>query len=126
MKRVVSSIWGNSIDYDPKDGWTDEDIALHQSIDWSARNWEDYPIPDDTFLGTATLYCDGGPVQICTKFIKYLRANPIYPPYYAPADRKPFSGYRGYVGPMYDGTTYHGYNVHDRFESQDIYDMMSR
>jgi hypothetical protein len=26
------------IEYDPKDGWTEEDIALHKSIDWKARN----------------------------------------------------------------------------------------
>ena len=127
MKRVItSSIWGSRDAYSPADGWTLEDKELHKSIDWARRNYEEYEIADDNFIGTATLYSNDGPVRVRTEFVKYLRSNPIYAPYYRPKDKKPFEGYSGYVGPMYDGRRRNGYAIHDRFESQEMYDILSR
>lgn len=107
--------------YDPKE-WSEEDIALHKSIDWSARNYEDYEVADDTFIDTAKKYNYGGaPEEKKVVFHKFLRANPIYPPYYAPA-RNPFDGG---IGPMYDGHVHGLYGVHDRYEDVETYTRLS-
>ena len=37
-------------DYDPEDGWTEEDIELHKSIDWKARNYEEYDAGDSVTM----------------------------------------------------------------------------
>ena len=123
-KHVRASIWGNYSDYDRNDGWTEEDIKLHKSIDWKARNYEEYPVKDDSFTSEVVLYGYDEPQYKKVKFIKYLRANPIYPPYYAPENRKPFD-VRGYVGPMYDGNTHGNYKIHDRYETQEMYDILT-
>ena len=52
---------------------------------------------------------------------KYFRANPIYPPYYA-AVEKPFDNC---VGPMYDGHKAGKVDIHDRYETQEVYDLLS-
>ena len=127
-ESVNEDIWGSHYtDYDPKEGWTEEDIELHKSIDWTGRNYEKYPVEEDSFMHNAVLYgVHGGPIRKEVKFIKYIRSNPIYPPYYGPVDRKPFDGVTvGYVGPMYDGHKHKTYDVHDRFETQETYDMLS-
>lgn len=98
-----------------------EDLELWKSIDWKARNYEEYPVEDDNFVGKITIYGEGRPRTETMEFCKYLRSNPIYPPYYGPVE-----DVRGYVGPMYDGNKYNGYDVHDRFETQATYDMLSR
>lgn len=127
LNESVSSKKGNHLfesklqPYDP-DNWTQEDIDLHKSIDWKARDFEKYPVEEDSFKTTATLYYEGGyeesePVE----FIKYLRANPIYPPYYAPKE-DPFS--RSNVGFMYDGRKKGKYEVHDITETQEVYDTL--
>lgn len=108
--------------YDKDDGWTEEDIKLHKNTDWAARNYMDLPIPEDNFIGVATAYTDNGVQRVKCKFIKFIRANSIYPPYYAP-ENEPF---KNVVGPMYDGNKYKTYDKHDRYESQDIYDSLSR
>lgn len=125
MKRYIKSNYGDYQDYDPKDGWTEEDIELHKSIDWKARNWMEYPVEGDSFVGEVVLYGYDDPVYEDVEFIKYIRPNPIYPPYYAPVDKRPFKDYSGYVGPMYDGNHHGTYDIHDRFESQAVYDMLS-
>lgn len=108
-------------DYNKEDGWTDEDIAKHKEIDWRERNYSDYPIPEDSFTSEAVAYTDNGTKRVKVKFIKFIRSNPIFPPYYAP-EKKPFTGV---VGPMYDGNKHGSYGIHDRYESQDIYDALS-
>ena len=109
-------------DYNKENGWTDEDIETHKNTDWAARNYMDLPIPKDSFTGIATAYTDTGVQRVKCKFIKFIRANSIYPPYYAP-ENEPF---KNVVGPMYDGNKYKTYDIHDRYESQDIYDSLSR
>ena len=117
------------MDYNPEDGWTDEDIELHQSIDWEGRNYEDYPVENDTYMGNVILYTsDGRKITKNVEMVKYLRSNPIYPPYYAPRNNRPFEkGFycKSYVGPMYDGNTHRTYKVHDRFEDQGTYNLLS-
>ena len=109
-------------DYNKENGWTDEDIETHKNTDWAARDYKELPIPDDNFIGIAIAYTDNGVRKVKCKFIKFIRPNPIYPPYYAP-EKKPFADV---VGPMYDGNKYKTYDIHDRYESQDVYDYLSR
>lgn len=97
-----------------------EDLELWKSIDWQARDYEEYPIPEDNFVGKIYLYGNGNKTEN-VEFCKYLRSNPIYPPYYGPVDE-----ISGYAGPMYDGHKYNGYDIHDRYESWELYDMLSR
>lgn len=123
---VIPSIWGKSKDYE-EGKWSPEDIELHKSIDWSARNYEEYPVPEDSFMSMAFIIGDDKQPDKKVKMIKYIRSNPIYPPYYAP-ETEPF---KGVVGPMFDGRTHKSdngmvYNVHDRYETQDVYDMLSK
>ena len=54
-------------------------------------------------------------------FHKFLRSNPIFPPYYAAVDFEDSD----LVGPMYDGRTHKTYGVHDRYETQEMYDRLS-
>lgn len=108
-------------EYNPEDGWTEEDIALHKSIDWKARNYEPYVDEHDTFRGEVVAYgLPGGPRKAEVMFAKEFSANPIYSPSYKPTSN-PFEGT---VGFMYDGTKHNGYMVMDRTETQEVYDMM--
>ena len=108
-------------DYKPYGEFTEEDIELHKSIDWDARDYEEYPVKDDTFLGEAVLYTDNGSKRAKVTFMKFIRPNPIYPPYYRPV-HNPFPRA---VGPMYDGQSHGDYDVHNRYESQSVYDALS-
>ena len=108
--------------YDPQ-SWSDEDIALHKSIDWAARNYDEYPVEDDYIMSKAYLYgTDGNKVVDNVKFVKKLRANPIYPPYYGTEDFQPF---KGYTNGMYDGHKHGIYYIMDRFEDWETNRMMS-
>lgn len=120
--------WGytNTDDYDDldesyEDGWAEEDINLHKSIDWKSRNYMDFPVTTDSFVGEAILYGEGKDKLKNVKMIKYLVANPVYPPYYAPKEN-PFKEYSNVVGPMYDGRKHGPYQIHDRYETQELYD----
>lgn len=118
----LTESWGKYKDYDPKDGWTEEDIAKHKEIDWKARNWEDLDVGDE-FKGNIYIYrSDKNDVENKEViFHKFLRANPIYPPYYGPVDFKP----RDLVGPMADGRKHGSYDIHDRYEDQKTYNLLS-
>ena len=131
MKRYIKSA------YEPtfKGTWSEEDIELWKSIDWKARNYEEYPVEDefDSFItGNVTVYgIENHGILIPCTFQKVLRANPIYPPYYRvlPEDldaiRDDYPDY-ALVGPMYDGNKHDGYKVHDRLETQEVYDVLTR
>lgn len=105
-------------------GFSREDIDLHESIDWKSRDYKDYPVPGDTFRSQVHVYgLDNNPYAFKNfTFQKFLRANPIFPPYYKPID---FDD-SGLVGPMFDGREYDGYDIHDRYETSELYDMLSR
>lgn len=110
--------------YDMRDGWTPEDIQKHKSIDWKERNYEEYEDTSDQFKSEVVFYSfDRNPERKTVLMSKYFRPNPIYPPYYkAASGNKPFE--YG-VGPMFDGHMHGNYGIHDRYESQEVYDMLS-
>ena len=109
--------------YNTEDGWTEEDINLHKSIDWKSRNYMDFPVTTDSFVGEAILYGEGKDKLKNVKMIKYLVSNPFYPPYYAPKEN-PFKEYSNVVGPMYDGRKHGSYEIHNRYETQELYDTL--
>lgn len=112
--------WSYEPTYDKNDGWTDADIELHKATDWKARNYAELPVPEDSFMHTAVAHTDEGTKRKSCKFVKYIRANSIFPPYYKP-ETKPFEDV---VGPMHDGEDHNGYGIHNRYESQDVYDAL--
>lgn len=126
MKRYI-----RSSRYTEFNDWAQEDIDLWHQIDWRSRNYEEYPVKDDSFKSYLILYGIGtNAIYVPCMFQKYLRSNPIYPPYYGPVDADSvLQDYRkkGYqiVGPMYDGRSHGKYHVHDRFETQELYDALS-
>lgn len=109
--------------YDPA-RWEPEDIELHKSIDWKKRNWRDFVVTDDSFETDVMLYGLGKNKNTenrkTVKVFKTLRANPIYPPYYG-AIKQPFINA---VGPMFNGNKHGKYSIHDRYETQELYDSM--
>ena len=121
IEESLKEAWGKYQDYDPKDGWTEEDITKHKEIDWAARNWEELDVGDE-FKGDVHIYRYGGGNEIKeATFHKFLRPNPVYPPYYRPIDFKPDD----LVGPMADGRKHGSYSIHDRYEDQKTYDTLS-
>ena len=113
------------------EGWNPEDKEIWESIDWKARNYEEYPVDGDMIFRDVYLYTFDGTFSIRTHFQKFIRPNPIYPPYYRPvrddALRKLlYPDYQDMVGPMYDGHDYNGTMVMDRYETQEMYDALSR
>ena len=104
--------------------WSEDDKVLWDSIDWEARNYETYPVEDDSFMGDIYLYRSGSskPEKRTVKFIKYIDANTIFSPHYAPEDQK----IQGFAGPMHDGTYRGKYRVHDRYDDWELYERMSR
>jgi len=118
-------IWDGSTEYSREDGWTDDDIKLHKSINWKNNNYEDYDA-GDSFVGDITLFGLEKPIVIGTEFHKFLRANPIFPPYYKSIENKPFDVDNAYVGPMFDGHVKGNYNIHDRYETVDLYKELSK
>ena len=107
--------------YNPELGWTEEDIALHKSIDWKERDYRDYEVAEDSFKGKVYAYGKDIDDKKLYTFHKFLRSNPIFPPYYAAVDFED----SGLVGPMYDGRTHKTYGIHDRYETQEVYDRLS-
>ena len=109
-------------DYDPEKGWTEEDIAKHKKIDWKKRDYKDLDAGDE-FKGDVYIYKYNAEPEIKkdVTFHKFLSANAIYPPYYRPVDFEPAD----LVGPMYDGRKHDNYDIHDRYEDQESYDLLS-
>ena len=80
----------------------------------------DYPVPEDSFEYDAVAYgLPGGEQVKKVKFIKYLRSNPIFPPYYAP-EKKVFDHT---VGPMYERHKKGKYKIHNRYDTAEVYDI---
>lgn len=106
-----------------EDEWEPEDIELHKNTDWAGRNYRELPVPEDNFEHEVVAYgLPGGTQRKKVKFIKYIRPNEIFPPYYAPE----VDAFDGTVGVMYDGAGKRGkYDIHHRYETQDVYDALS-
>lgn len=126
MKRYIRS----SYNYEPEflGHWSEEDKAIWKSVDWKARNYEDYIVEDDTIEGRVRFVgTDYGWVP--ATFVKHIWANPRYDPHYAPIEEgriKEILDKGGIVGPMYDGDSVNGYRIHNRYETSEVYDMLSR
>ena len=118
-KKTVKDFGGLYTNYD---GWTQEDIELHKNTNWGARDYRELPVESDSFNYNVKLYSMDGSKEDNARFIKYIRPNPIFPPYYAPA---PEYSYSGYLGPMFDGETHGAYDIHNRYETQDLYNLLS-
>lgn len=120
------------MNYEPefKGYWSERDKELWHATDWRARGYEDLPVEGDTFEGTGYFYVIG--TEVVKKritFQKYLRANSIYSPYYGPvydSQLKEYMKENSFLTAMYDGTMEGNYPVHDRFETSELYDVLSR
>lgn len=110
--------------YDMRQGWTPEDIEKHKNIDWKELNYSNYEDTSDQFEYEVVLYdFNNRPERKTVLMSKYYRANSIFPPFYAPANNeKPFENA---VGPMFDGDTRGNYDIHNRYETQEVYDRLS-
>lgn len=101
--------------------WDEEDITKHKETDWKARNWEDLDVGDE-FKGKVYIYRWGKEPEVKeATFHKFIRANDTFPPYYKAVDFEP----EGVVGPMFDGRRHGNYDIHDRYEDQKTYDLLS-
>lgn len=110
------------MDIEYKGYWSDKDKEIWVSTDWKARDYNDLPIEEDTFEDVGHFYGPSGEQEKRITFIKYIRANPIYPPFYGPvytSELLEFMKQGGYCYPMYDGKTVGSYDVHDRFDSDE-------
>lgn len=108
--------------------WSDDEIELWKSIDWKARDFKEYPVEDDRIDGEITIYGEGSPRKLPATFHKVIYANPVFDPDYVPAqpeDKRKEMLHR-YAGPMYDGHMHDGYRIHDRYETYELYDRLSR
>lgn len=107
-------------DYDSSE-WEPEEIELHQSIDWAARNYDEY---DTEKKITSTVYyydMDSKDQKDDVEMHLFIRSNPIFPPYYK-AVSNPFG--KG-LGPMADGDFEGKYSIHNRYESTALYNILS-
>lgn len=132
MKRYIKSASGHAFGKE----WTRNDIEVYNTVDWRARNYEDYPVDGDTIMAEIRIYGLPGykmPITAPVRMQKFLRANPIFSPYYAPVNDDIVlkfipDEYKDIpiVGPMSDGRTHNGNLIMDRYETQEIYDAMMR
>lgn len=119
---LKEGIFGKGVEYDPADGWTPELIDLHKSIDWAARNYEEYEVPGTEVVRPAHLYGMGSEKIERIPYVLKVCSNNIFPPYYGSKEFQPFEGY---TSGMADGRKYDGFDIHDRFETWQMYNMMS-
>ena len=111
--------------------WSDKDKEIWENTDWKARDYKDLPVDDiaDPINGLGHFYTTNGSLTKPIIFIKYIRANPIFPPYYGPlydSELIEFMYNNNFCYPCYDGRKEGPYNIHDRFESSDVADALSR
>lgn len=109
--------------------WSDRDKQIWLNTDWKARNYEELAVEDCTFDGYGYFYSLQGKVEKKITFVKYIRPNPIFPPYYGPvydSELLEFMKNGSYCYPSYDGRDVGPYSVHDRFEDNELADRLSR
>lgn len=111
--------------------WSDKDKEIWQQTDWKSRNYDELPVEDmqDPINGIGYFYTPKGSFTKPVRFIKYIRANPIYPPYFGPiydTELIEFMKQNNFCYPMYDGRKEGPYDIHDRFETSEISDRLSR
>lgn len=110
--------------------WSDRDKTIWQETNWRDRDYEELPVEDETFEGFASIYSLKDEVEkFKVTFQKFIRPNPIYPPYYRPvydSKLKEFMKEHDLVSAMYNGNREGNYPIHDRFDTYELYDMLSR
>ena len=110
--------------------WSDKDKETWKNVDWLNRNYEDFPVEDeDPIVLDGYFYTLDGHITKPIKFVKYLRANPVFSPYYGPVydtELRKFMDLGRFCYPMYDGRKEGAYNIHDRFETDELSDILSR
>ena len=109
--------------------WSEKEKEIWEKTNWQERDYKELPVEEDTFLGSGYFYSNEGVKQVTMEFVKYIRPNPIYPPYYGPIYNNEIIEYiqeGGYIKtPMYDGRQEGNYDIHDRFETQELYNRLS-
>lgn len=110
--------------------WSPEDKELWLNTNWSERNYEELPVEGDEISEYGYFYSSKkGCILKPVTFIKYIRSNPIYPPYYGPKYTSELLEYMkegNYCYPCYDGRQFGNYDKHDRFDDEELADMLSR
>lgn len=115
-----------------KGRWSEREKEIWKNTNWLARDYKELPVEDDIIEGIATFYNLTEKINVKAKFVKMIRPNPIYPPYYKlqkqslPKDILDKISNELYVSLSYDGHDFNGYQIHDRIESQDVYNLLSR
>ena len=115
-------------DIEFKGYWSEKDKEIWQKTDWKSRDYKELPIEEDSFESIGYFYSTKGIETKKLIFIKYIRPNPIYSPYYGPkftAELLEFMKDGNYCYPMYNGNTEGNYYIHDRFEDVDTYNKLS-
>ena len=111
-----------------KGHWSDRERKIWKEIDWKTRNYEELPIEDDTFEGIGYFFTKASKEEKKITFVKYIRPNPIYPPYYGSvytAELLEFMKNGSYCYPCYDGRDEGHYSIHDRFDTGELADKLS-
>lgn len=108
--------------------WNERDQQLYNETDWKARNYEELPVEKDIIDTYIIVYGVNPPLSMKCQAQLMIRPNSIYPPYYKPIltsemNRKLHEIHA--VGPMFDGESRGKYDIHNRYETQELYDMMS-
>lgn len=110
--------------------WSDKDKETWKNVDWKNRDYKDFPVEDgDPIVLDGYFYTLDGHFTKPIKFVKYLRANPIFSPYYGPVyDTELLSIMENghFCYPSFDGRKEGPYNIHDRFDDSELADRLSR
>ena len=100
--------------------WSEKDKQIWLTTDWKARRYDSLFLEDETIESEAYFYGMEGFFTHKITFVKVIGANPIYPP------SELLSMIKGYVPPCYDGRDYNNYKLMDRYETQELHDILSR
>ena len=109
--------------------WSTKEKELWLKTDWKKRNYEELMIEDDQFEDLAYFYDFNSKIEKRIIFVKYIRPNPVFSPYYGPlytSELKEFMKEGSYCIPSYDGHMKGQYKVHNRFDSNELSDRLSR
>lgn len=104
------------------DEWQADEIRIHQATDWKARNFKEVDTGKEMEFPIC-IHRYGKPTETrMAKFHLFVRANPVFPPYWGVVEKDLPNGV---LGGMYDGDVVDCYHVHNRFEDQKVYDILS-
>lgn len=117
----------NEIEF--KGYWSELDKKIWLETDWKSRDYEDLEVEGTEINSNAFFYTENNAEIHNIQFIKCIRANSTFPPYYKPVYNKELldilENNKCMRHSMYDGRNYENYHIHDRFETQEIYNLLS-